>query len=211
MNSHATARSSKQGDRPTGRGVAILHGLLTPIAAGIVALTAGSAQWRPWPLAVIATFTVISDLTSVDTGSAKVKLSGCLVGVVVAAVLLGGGPAALVGVVTIAIGWLRWREPGHYLRSNLATYAWFPLVTGLAFHAAVGVADARPDSVAYYLFVFAAFVLALALNFLAIAGYQCYLDGSSLTLKARDALAPVLAAELFSALLTMAAVYVAVK
>ena len=58
--------------------------------------------------------------------------------------------------------------------------------------------------------MFVAFVVALGVNFLGVAGYQCYLDGSSLTQKGREALVPVLAAELFSALLTMAAVYMAV-
>jgi diguanylate cyclase (GGDEF)-like protein len=53
-------------------------------------------------------------------------------------------------------------------------------------------------------------VLALTLNFVLIAGYQCHLDGSSLTQKAREALRPILASELFSALLTVAAVFVAV-
>ena len=44
-----------------------------------------------------------------------------------------------------------------------------------------------------------------------IAGYQSYLDGSSLIRKAHETLAPILAAELVSALLTVVAVYVAVS
>jgi diguanylate cyclase (GGDEF)-like protein len=59
--------------------------------------------------------------------------------------------------------------------------------------------------------VFVTFVLALALNFVGIAGYQCYLDGQSLWRKTREVFAPVLPAELFSALLTTAAVYLAVR
>jgi diguanylate cyclase len=59
--------------------------------------------------------------------------------------------------------------------------------------------------------VFATFSLALALNFIAIAGYQCYLDAVSLAQKALEALAPLLSAELFSGLLAMAAVYIAVQ
>jgi diguanylate cyclase (GGDEF)-like protein len=49
------------------------------------------------------------------------------------------------------------------------------------------------------------------MNFLAIAGYQCFLDRSSLMQKAVEALAPLLAAELFSGMLAMAGVYIGVK
>jgi diguanylate cyclase (GGDEF)-like protein len=128
-----------------------------------------------------------------------------------AAILLGGGPAALVGVLSITVGWLRSREAAHYFRNNIVTYAWFPLVGGLWFHATVSLAGVGPDQPGYYLLVFVAFVLALALNFAMSAGYQCHLDGSSLGHKASEALRPILASELFSALLTLAAVYVAVE
>jgi len=36
---------------------------------------------------------------------------------------LGGPPAALIGVLTIAVGWVRWREERHYLLQNLVAYA----------------------------------------------------------------------------------------
>ena len=49
-------------------------------------------------------------------------------------VFLGGTPAALIGVRTILAGWLRWREPTHYLIHNLLTYALFPLLGGIVFH-----------------------------------------------------------------------------
>jgi diguanylate cyclase (GGDEF)-like protein len=180
-------------------------------AAAVAILTAGSARWSLAPLGMIAVLTVVSDLTSVETGSSKLRISGSFLGIMLAAVLLGGGPAALVGVGAIAIGSLRWREAPHYFLNNLVTYAWFPLIGGLFFHAAVNATHIGPRAIGYYLLVFAAFVVALAINFLMVAGYQCRIDGSSLAEKTREALAPVLAAELFSALLTMAAVYVAVS
>jgi diguanylate cyclase (GGDEF)-like protein len=180
------------------------------VVAGLtVAATAGGDQWRPWPLIALAAFTVASDLMFVETDSRKLKVSGSFLGLILAAVLLGGGPAALIGVLTIAIGWVRSRESQHYLRNNLLTYAWFPLAAALFFHAATGVAHVGPRQLSYYLLVFATFVVALTINFVMIAGYQCYLDGDSLAQKAREALRPILASELFSALLTVAAVYVA--
>jgi diguanylate cyclase (GGDEF)-like protein len=197
--------------REPGASRAALHGLALGGAAILVVATAGRADWDWKTLAVIAVLTIVSDLTSVETGSAKLKVSGCLLGLILAAVLLGGAPAAIIGVLTIAIGWFRWREAPHYLINNLATYAWFPLLAGLFFHAATAVAHVGPQAFGYYLLVFAAFVVALAINFFGIAGYQCHLDGSSPAQKARESIAPVLAAELFSALLTMGAVYVAIQ
>ena len=197
--------------RQPGRGVLVFHALALASAAAVIALTAGSDRWSPWPLAVVATFTIVSGLTYVETGSSRLKVSGTLLGLMLAAVLLGGGPAALVGMLTIAFVWLRSREAPHYLRNNFITFTWFPLAGGLFFHGAVNLLHIGSGALGYYLLVFPAFVLALGLNFVGVAGYQCYLDGSSLAQKAREALAPVLAAELFSALLTMAAVYLAVQ
>ena len=38
------------------------------VAAVIVALTAGLYHWDPWAMAVIAAFTILSELTSIITG-----------------------------------------------------------------------------------------------------------------------------------------------
>ena len=63
----------------------------------------------------------------------------------------------------------------------------------------------------YYLVAFVAFVLSLVLNFVGIAGYQAYLRRLSLIQMARDALLPLLSAHLFSGVLTMIAIYIAVR
>ena len=211
MPREGTPNAGEQPGRLPSRAVALLHGFALLAGATLIIVTAGSERWTLAPLVVIAILTVISDLTSVEAPSAKLKLSGSFLGIMLAAVLLGAGPAAVVGVLSIAIGWLRSREAPHYLRNNLTTFLWFPLIAGAFFHGAVALTHVGPDDAAYYLLVFAAFVVAMALNFVMIAGYQSYLDGSSLIRKTREALAPILAAELFSALLTVAAVYVAVQ
>ena len=180
-------------------------------SGAVVLLSASSARWDPIILIMIAALTVVSELMGVETGSAKLRVSGSFLGIMLAAVLLGGAPAALVGVLAIVAGWLRWREPLAGLRQNLLTYAWFPLAAGLFFHATVRLLQLRSGAPAYYLMVFAAFIVALALNFTSIASYRCYLDGVSFTQKVREALVPLLSAELFSALLTVAAVYVSTQ
>jgi diguanylate cyclase (GGDEF)-like protein len=183
----------------------------TLAAAGVaIALTADSYRWDLWPMAIIAAFTIVSELTSVEAGH-KFKISGSGLGLMLAAVLLGGGPAAVVGVISIAFTWFRTREQFHYLRNNLAAFAWYPLLTGAFFHAMVGLTGSGSQSIGYYLLVFAAYLVMLTLNFLFIAGYNCYLDGQSLVQKTVEVLVPVLSAQLFSGLLSMAAVYMAVK
>jgi hypothetical protein len=199
-NMHALA---KAGTAPRiGRGVLALQ--LAALALVAAILVAGPAQ--RWDLGVLLTltgFSVVSDLTGVETASTKLRVSGSFLALVLAMVLLGGGPAAAIGVATIAVGWFRTREAFHYLRNNLVTYALFPLLAGTAFHAAARSLHARPGSSTWYVLVFGVFALALALNFTFIAGYQCALDGGSLVAKARDALAPLLASELASALLAV--------
>jgi diguanylate cyclase (GGDEF)-like protein len=198
--------------RKPGNVVLVAQLLALAAAAIVVAATAREAHWYPAQFAAIAGLTVISDLTHVQTGAPHLRVSGSFLGIMLAAVLLGGGPAAIVGVLSIAFGWLRSREAGHHLRNNLANYAWFPLIGGLAFHAAVQAMHEglRSPPLSYYLLVFGAFVVALALNFVAAASYASYLDRGSVRQKAREALVPILPSELFSALLTVAAVYVAV-
>ncbi len=189
----------------------MLH-LLLLLAAGLtIALTASWDRWPLWELLVIASLTFVGGLTYVETSSTKLKVSGAFLGLMLAAVLLGGGPAALIGAGSIVVTWLRRREAGHYWRNNFVTYVWFPLAGAVFFHVVVHAGHLDTNDAGYYLLVFATFVLALALNFVGIAGYQCYLDGQSFGRKIREVFAPVLPAELFSAVLTTAAVYLAVR
>lgn len=183
---------------------------------GALALTAAVAVWRApqcnWDLsffAVLLAFSIFSDLTAVSTES-KVKVSGSFLALVVAMVFLGGTPAALIGVATILVGWFRWRDDWHYLLDNVLTYALFPLVGGIAFHEGVGAIGLTASDPAFYLLVFALFQLALALNFLMIASYGCYVERSSFKTKLK-VLPPVLPSEFASAMLAVAVAFIYAK
>ena len=189
--------------------VAVVHVLALAGAGIVVVLTAHSARWNPWWLGIIAALTISSGLILIKLASGGLRISASFLGLVLAAVLLGGAPAALLGVATIVVGRTRLREVPHYFRNNLATYAWFPLLSGLLFHAAIRAAHVNQHDASYYLFVFGTFVVALFLNFIMIAGYQSFLDGSNLWKEAPKVLQPILAPELFSAALTLVAVYMA--
>ncbi|HET8980500.1 MAG TPA: hypothetical protein VFN87_20280, partial [Solirubrobacteraceae bacterium] len=123
------------------------------------------ATWRldAWsgPLfGVILLFTVGSDLTAVDVPG-LLWVSGSFLGLVLAAVVLGGGPAAILGVIAISAGWFQSREPLKYFINNIANYALFPFAAGLCFRLVTHVAHLTPHNLAYYLLVFATFVFAL--------------------------------------------------
>ena len=176
-------------------------------------LVAAAAIWSSrdadWDLAllfILLGFSVFSDLTAITTTS-KVKISGSFLALVLAMVFLGGTPAALIGVLTILAGWLRWRDAGHYLLNNLLTYATFPLLSGFAFHEIVVSGQISQNDASFYALIFAVFLVALAINFSMIASYSCYLDGSSFFAKARTALIPLLPSEMAAALMAVGVAY----
>ncbi len=192
-------------NRPTKAVIAAQGAALAGVAA--VGVWRGSAaNWDPALFAILLGFSIFSDLTAIATTS-KVKISGSFLALVLAMVFLGGPPAAAIGVMTITVGWLRWRDDWHYLLNNVLTYATFPLATGIAFHSVVagrGITDKQPI---FYALVFAVFLIALAINFAMIASYACYLERSSFLQKVRTALFPLLPSELAAALMAVGIAY----
>jgi hypothetical protein len=160
-------------DRPTKTAIAVMVAALLA-AAAVAVLTDGISNWDLGLLATLTTISVISDLIAVETRVRQVVISASFLTIVIAAVFLGGGPAALMGVVTILAGWLKNRYPRRHLLINLVTYAWFPLVAGLVFHELTEPNEITSMSPLFYVLIFAVFCLALAIDFLLIAGYSAY-------------------------------------
>jgi len=167
-------------------------------AVVLAVLTAPAANWDLVLLLTLLAFSVTSDVGAVET-RAGAKISGSLLALILAMVFMGGAPAAVIGVVTITFGWLRWRDNPHDLLINLVTYAWFPLVGGLAFDAARDATGLTPDDGPFYLLVLGLFALSLLLNFILIAGYSCYVERSSFVAKTAKVLFPVFASEIAAA------------
>jgi len=195
--------------RPTRLAITTMVGGLALVAAACV-WRAESADWDVPLFCILLGFSVFSDLTAISTTS-KVKISGSFLALVLAMVFLGGAPAAVIGVLTILAGWLRWRDAGHYLLNNVLTYATFPLVSGIAFHEFVESSHVAQSDAAFYGLIFAVFLLALAINFTMIASYSCYLDRSSFFVKVRTALIPLLPSELAAALMAVGVAYLYVQ
>jgi putative nucleotidyltransferase with HDIG domain len=179
-------------------------GLVAVAVTGV--LTADTADWDMALLGILLAFAIFTDLTAVTTTS-KVRLSGSFLPIVVAMVLLGGPPAALIGLIVITIDWLTDRKALHLFVNNLLTYTAFPLITGLAFHWVTTEAGISQSDPGFYALVFGAFLLALAINFTLIAGYACYLERSSFWRKVRTALVPLLPSELAAALMAVGVAY----
>ena len=195
------------------RVVAGTHLVLILGAIALAVLTAHTADWILIDLGILSALAVISDVTAVALPSGMMNVSGSFLGITLAAVLLGGAPGAVVGTLTIGIGWLRWRERADLFRNNLMTFMWFPLLSGLLFHwvsTHTGVVvhhhHQATYSASYYLLVFAVFMFALGLNFAMVTGYEGLIGRTSMPKKLAE-FKPVAAAELSSAVLTLIAAY----
>src|SRR5438067_102077 len=114
--------------------------LALALAAGLAVVTASAANWQLPLLASLLAFAVVSDLWAIDTAANptpqhRMLMSGSFLALVLAMVLLGAAPAALIGAATIAVGHFRFGERRDFFLNNLVAYAWFPLIGGVAFAA----------------------------------------------------------------------------
>src|SRR3954452_15497427 len=174
------------------------------LAAACVAVWLGTdANWELLLFAVLLVAAVIGDLSARDTAAARIKISSSFLAIVTATVLLGATPGALIGTVTILAGWLRFRYSGTALLNNLFTFAWFPILSGSAFHAAVVSTGVDGEDGVFYLLVFGAFMVALAINFLLVVGERSYVERDPLWNKVRLIFVPLLPTHLASALLAV--------
>jgi putative nucleotidyltransferase with HDIG domain len=190
-----------QKERPTRLAKALLAtALMAAIALAIWRAPAGN--WDLGLLAILLAFSALSDVMSIETES-RLKISGNFLALVLAMVFLGGAPAALIGAISILVGWLRFREALDDLLVNSVTYVSFPLIVGIGFHETVAATGVSPSDPAYYVLVFGAFVAALALNFSMIGLYTCYLERSSFLDKVRHVMIPLLPSELAAALMAV--------
>jgi putative nucleotidyltransferase with HDIG domain len=192
-------------NRPTRFAIAAMA-LALAVTAAVAVWWAPECSWNLPLFGVLLAFSVFSDLTAVSTES-KVKVSGSFLALVVAMVFLGGTPAAMIGLATIGVGWLRWHDEAHYLLNNLLTYALFPLAGGIAFKAVTDATGLTQDDAYFYLLVFALFQFSLAINFVLVAGYRAYVERSGFASQLR-VLPPVLPSEFASAMLAVAVAFI---
>lgn len=150
-------------------------------------------------LVALAGCAIASDLQAMRTGATKVRVSGSFLALIMAMVFLGPAVAAVLGMITVAVGWFASREEPHYLLSNLATYCWVPYLAGSGFAAAAEDLALGPGDAAYYLLVLGLFFAALVINFAWVALYISRVTGEHILELTRRVIPPVLPSELISA------------
>jgi hypothetical protein len=195
-----------ENERPTQLSTAL-------VAAGVV-LAAGAAIWQApsanWELALLATllaFSIVSEIMSVETES-HLKISGNYLAMIPAMVFLGGTPAALIGLISILVGWIRYRDNLHDLLVNVGTFITFPLVIGVAFQEVVANAGITETDIAFYVLVFGAFVAGIAMNFLMIGADAYYVYRTSFLQNLRTVLIPLLPSELAAGVLAVGVTFI---
>jgi len=180
------------------------------VAVGIAGVASVDANWDIPLLLTLVAFSIAGDITGSSTSAKQVKISGSFLALVLGMVLLGGAPAAAMGVLTILFGWLyrgQIRARWHYALNDAVVYAWFPLLGGLLFDAVRDGASLGSSDGFFYVLVFGVFAVALALNFTLVAAYVGYLENEAIVAQARKALIPVLPSELAAALLAVGVTY----
>jgi putative nucleotidyltransferase with HDIG domain len=178
-------------------------GLVLLVVVLAVAVVAGpSANWDFGLLGVLLGFAIISDVTAKAVNE-RFKVSGSFPALVLAMVFLGGSPAAVMGLATALLGWLRWREATHAFIQNLLNYTLFTLAGGLAFQGMVKATGLTENEVGFYVLIFGVFVFALMINFWTLAVYIRYLRGTSFLTQVQKGLLPLLPSELMAALMAV--------
>src|SRR3954447_23242321 len=195
-----------QNERPTPLSTAII-GVGVFLVAAAAVWQAPNANWELALLGTLLAFSIVSEIMSVETES-HLKISGNYLAMIPAMVFLGGTPAALIGLISILVGWIRYRDNLHDLLVNVGTFITFPLVVGVAFQEVIASAGITDTDIAFYVLVFGAFVAGIAMNFLMIGADSYYVNGDSFIKNLKTVLIPLLPSELAAALLAVGVVFV---
>jgi diguanylate cyclase (GGDEF)-like protein len=194
--------------RSATRGVTVLHLLAVALVIVVDPFVPGFSDLQLLPFLILLVLVLAGELSSSGEG---MVVSGGFLGLVVAEVVIGPGPAALIGALAITGALVRVRSSPRVYLNNLVNYTWCPLVAGLFFYLAVKAAGVNDDQVWYYALVVTAYLVTLAVNFVIAAGYASYIAHSPLATVAAKTLVPTLPAELVCGLMTAAAVFVTAR
>ncbi len=193
-------------ERPTRLIIALMAGALIVVAAAAV-WEAPKANWDMALFATLLALSAFSDIMSIETES-RLKISANFLALITAIAFLGGTPAALIGVISILIGWIRHREPTTDLLVNVLTFMTFPLLVGVGFQELLTVTQTTSADLAFYVFVFGAFALTILMNLVMIGGYSSYVERSSLIPKILTGMIPLLPSELAAGLMAVGVAFI---
>ncbi|HYI19439.1 MAG TPA: hypothetical protein VD836_12065, partial [Solirubrobacteraceae bacterium] len=137
----------------------------------------------------------------------RFTISAAFLALALAMTLLGPAPAAVLGVLTTLAPDLRRRRVWRHMLVDVSTYAFFPLVGGVAFQQLGGPALLESSPPEYILLVFAIFLAMNVLNFALIALDVAVVEGQSVVDGFRNVYFSLLPVEFASGLLTAGIAY----
>jgi putative nucleotidyltransferase with HDIG domain len=184
----------------TERVLVVGQGLLLGGSAVAAALLSEREDWDLSLFALLLAVAVASGSFELDTK--RLKVAADFLALVLGMALLGPAPAACLGVLAVTLSSLSRRPPWRSWLVNLANFAFFPLVGGVAFELIDGPALLDSDPATYVLLVFAVFMATNVLNFLLVAVDVKVCDELSIRASLREIYVPLLPVELATALLT---------
>ncbi len=135
------------------------------------------------------------------------QVSASFLGLLLAMVLLGPAPAALIGVLATSVDIARRRPRAAAAACNLAAWAWFALAGGVVIEQLAGAFDVAIDDVSFVLARVPGFVAATIVNFGVAAVSLRVLDGVSIRSQLRSVFVPLLPSEAAMVLLGAIMIY----
>lgn len=168
-------------------------------------LLADASRWDPTLFAAILLLVVCTDLLIIDLP--RMQVSASFLGLLLAMVLLGPAPAALIGVLATSVDIARRRPRAAAAACNLAAWAWFPLAGGVVIEQLAGAFDVAIDDVSFVLALVPGFVAATIVNFGVAAVSLRVLDGVGIRSQLRSVFVPLLPSEAAMVLLGAIMIY----
>jgi putative nucleotidyltransferase with HDIG domain len=182
------------------------QGLLLVGSAVAAATVSKQADWESLSLfAVLLLLAVASEAFRIVTR--RITVSAAFLTLVLAMTLMGPAPAAALGVLSMVFSCINRRSPWQSWVANLSTYAFFPLVGGLAFELIGGPAVLESSPASYIVVVFGIFIVTNVLNFLLIAVDFRVFEGWNVWTSLRQIYGPLLPIEFATGLLTAGVAY----
>jgi putative nucleotidyltransferase with HDIG domain len=185
----------------TRTGRLLLTGQLLLLGASVAAAAAlaAASDWEPTLLVVLlGALTVLSSLVAVPFRG--VEASAAFIGVILAAALLGAGPALAIAVATVLARSLQRRKPWPDVVCNLAAFAAFSVAAAGLMR--VAEAASLNTGAALAIVVVGIFLVTNVLNFLVVAIDVRVTAGLRIGTALRTVYLPFVPVEIASALLT---------
>jgi putative nucleotidyltransferase with HDIG domain len=187
--------------KATERSLVVGQGLLLggSLIAGV--MLSNADDWKSLTLFLLLLgLAVVSEAFRIVTK--QFTISAAFLALVLGMTLMGPAPAAALGVAGVLFSCARRRSPWQTWLANVSTYAFFPIVGGVAFNALGGDALLDSSPAGYIVLVFAIFMATNILNFALIAVDFRVFEGWNIWISFRQVYAPVLPVEFATGLLT---------